>query len=427
MPSLDLSKAKIIMQQANARNLPLPDNSVQCVVTSPPYWGLRAYAGEQESVWCVANECEHEWTNQIVVRKGSTNGRAGSSLVSSGSYKTVLAGDTNNVGMDRQYRGDKNDICALCGAWRGSYGLEPTIEMYVEHTVDILREIRRVLRPDGVVFWNIGDSYSGNGGNAKPGGPNAKCGNTRSGVGSSVTTGFSQRVPIGLKPKDLCLIPARVALAAQADGWWVRSIIVWAKPNAMPESVTDRPTDSYEHIIMLTKSQRYFWDADAVREQGSTTNRERQMPNGLYQPDNKASPLGFDNSCGANGTRNMRNVWTFATNPYSGAHVATFPEELPRRCILAATSAKGACIQCGAPWEKAMGWRPTCLCRGQHGKTQPCLVMDTFAGSGTTGRVAIELGRSAALFDIAYGDGDTYAGLARKRTTGVQIGLLEKL
>lgn len=217
-------------------------------------------------------------------------------------------------------------------------------------------------------------------------------------------------------------MPSRIALAAQADGWWVRSMIVWAKPNPMPESVTDRPTDAYEHIIMLTKSERYYWDQEAVKERcesGPSDIRKMQesLPRiggkhkVLEDPLSKASAatnIGVKRAVG--GTRihgnipgrddggaacndpdqlfrNLRNVWNFATQPYSGAHFATFPEELPRRCILAASK----------PGD---------------------VILDPFAGSGTTGRVAVSLQRKAVLLDLAYTH--DYGPLAKQRTTNVQ-------
>jgi len=398
---------------ADGRRMPLGDGTVQCVVTSPPYWGLRKYAGAQEVVW-----------------------------------------------LD---------------GWRGAYSLEPTVEMYVAHTVEVLREVRRVLRDDGVCFWNVGDSYAAS--NRGSGGHSAKQDSNR---GSWTPGNHRNELSDGLKPKDLCLIPQRVMLAAQGDGWWVRSVIIWAKPNPMPESVTDRPSNAYEQILMLTKAARYFWDAQAVKEAHSSIGRvlggnhrslkiatHKRLPDGAapFHSDRTGSDgVGFPA-----GGRNLRNVWTFPKQPYSGAHFATFPEELPRRCILAATSAKGACRACGAPWARVvrklsesphdgqtasgyekdsnakriallrqaarerggeyvnetrtLGWRPTCECRGQHGKTAPCVVLDPFGGSGTTGRVAIELNRQAVLLDLAYADGHKagpYAELATKRATGVQ-------
>lgn len=354
-----------------------------------------------------------------------------------------------------------------CGAWRGAYGLEPTVKMYVAHTVEILGEIRRVLRKDGVVFWNIGDSYWGQaakGGSGVGGKEFAYHGDT---VYDRRYRGAAMKDNTKLKPKDLCLIPARVALAAQADGWWVRSLIIWAKPNPMPESVTDRPTDAYEHIIMLTKSERYYWHAEAVLELADLNNVRKSALRGdknlERQSNGDFSESSF--SGGYTGYRNMRNVWEFPTQPFSGAHFAVFPEEIPRRAILAATSSRGACAKCGAPWTRitkseftahdgntggvhdsggntkriallrqaarergeeyqnrreTIGWESTCKCGTDE--TVPCLCLDPFGGSGTTGRVAVELNRRAVLLDLAYSE-DGYAPLARKRLREVQRNL----
>jgi DNA modification methylase len=324
------------------------------------------------------------------------------------------------------------------------------VELYVQHTVEIMREMRRILRKDGVMFWNVGDSYAGSYGNQ---GRKKERGTQRPINGSIMQPVDDDRYPSDgvatgkirdafLKPKDLCLIPERVAIAAQADGWWVRSMIVWSKPNPMPASVTDRPTNAYEHIIMLTKAERYFWDADAVAEPAVTTGDNRAARNDLTQIHGRGGTESRKSTGKPTGTtRNCRNVWTIATQGYAEAHFATFPEELPRRCIMAATSSRGACVQCGAPWERVtriersgtpmphdgntknaalyldkqnqlgpnvdrnvvvVGWKPTCECHGQHGKTRPCVVLDPFAGSGTTGRVAVELSRDVILNDLHY-------------------------
>lgn len=192
------------------------------------------------------------------------------------------------------------------------------------------------------------------------------------------------------KPKDLCLIPERVALAAQADGWWVRSRITWAKPNPMPESVTDRPTDATEHIWLFAKSAHYFWDPEAVRETAQYGRREWSDVEGNLAGIGINGERGHATVSGANPAagRNLRNVWTFATQPYSGAHFATFPEEIPRRCIKAASRVGD-------------------------------LILDPFGGSGTTGRVAVELRRRAVLLDLAYTH--DYRELAEKRTRNVQM------
>jgi len=456
----------LVFLKGDARKLPLEDGTVQCVVTSPPYWGLRKYSGDQELIWEPA---------EVRVSDAALCASEGHVVVREEQEVEIRTG----LGLEelsKKYRGGGKKqgeiekftvvrgLCARCGAWVGAYGLEPTVEMYVEHTVDVLREVRRVLRKDGVVFWNLGDSYAAgkHNGYDDPGWNNTQ----------------SRKPPPGLKPKDICLIPQRVAIAAQMDGWWVRSMIVWAKSNPMPESVTDRPTNSWEHIIMLTKSENYFWDADAVRE--NVTGNAHDRGDGINP---KAKAAGKNSrvykdrdakhpskpkqnpsfsgaiSGGLVSSRNMRNIWTFASQPYAEAHFATFPEELPRRCILAATSERGSCRQCGAPWERVVrvtggtigkswhghendleeglmqadgaeiregldsydrqtvGCRPTCMCRGQHGITEPCLVLDPFAGSGTTGRVAIELNRRAVLNDLAYQE------LAEKRTSKVQRNL----
>ena len=194
-------------------------------------------------------DCEHQWKANLSLTRADKPWAS----------KSI----SGNVNKQSDIKTDKA-FCSLCGAWKGAYGLEPTPEMYVQHSIEILREIRRVLRKDGVVFWNIGDSYSG--GNRTTSPTDTK--NPKA-FDPELLKGQPHRMignhPV-IKPKDLCLIPFRVAIAAQESGWWVRSVIIWSKPNPMPESVTDRPTESHEYILMLTKSARYYWDADNVRE-----------------------------------------------------------------------------------------------------------------------------------------------------------------
>lgn len=619
----------VILIRQSAKNLDaIADGSVHCVVTSPPYWGLRKYAGEQEMLW----------------PDGS----------------------------------------------RSAYGLEPTIEQYVEHSILILREVRRVLRDDGVCWWNLGDSYSSyRDSKAVPD-------SLRNGNGTAVEEGANNRNPSllrqsGLKHLDLCLIPERVALAAQqpweehvvrnqvdrgwlagiidgegtigihqtgqdrktflpflavgssdpamieklvsltrmggtrqrtepdtrdsrgvktrrahfewrlegqqaidvmADvapylvvkqrqtrvcaelwrlrnghahtrqgrpvpesevrrriemwglckrlnqrqyegdikfdlppihmepGWYVRSLVIWAKPNPMPESVngwrwerhrvkvggewskqvynTDdghsghvsnrpgtqwsdcqgcekcspndglvlrkgswRPTDAYEHILMLAKSADYFGDAEAVKEPAKdwgTRDRSNTdacvigvMPDG--QPHKGLTDINF-----AERGRNLRNVWRFPTQPYRGAHFATFPERLPEICIKASTSEHGCCPKCGTNWVRVIqrspmvinrtdwgdragnrtatsgtmveppksatiGWRPSCSCNA--GEPVPCMVLDPFCGSGTTGKVAHKLGRDFIGCDIS----SEYLELAKNRIgdAGADVDVLDAM
>ena len=323
--------------------------SVSCVVTSPPYFSLRKYDAP-DVVWGGEPDCEHRFLSASS-HPLLTGGKSEKQATNAGSYVADQHG--NRVAECAE--------CAECGAWRGQFGLEPTPELYVEHTVQVLRAIRRVLRPDGVVWWNIGDSYAG-------GGVVRGDGKWPDKHDSSLQRTAYGRIGT-LKPKDLVLMPERVALAAQADGWWVRSRIIWHKPNAMPESVRDRPTDAWEHIWVLTTNARYWYDQEAVREAGDGTGR------------------------------NMRNVWTFPTAATPEAHFATFPEELPRRCILAACPPE-VCANCR-----------TAPVRIPEPDYQPGLVLDPFCGIGTTGLVARRLGRRFVGIELS----PKYAAMAREK------------
>jgi len=421
----------------------LADESVHCVVTSPPYWGLRDYGAE------------------------------------------------------------------------GQIGLEPTLAEHIDKLVQVFREVRRVLRKDGTLWLNYGDGYAGTGksGGGEDGerrGVNGYGGPARQGKGTW------QPPPPGLKPKDLLMMPERLALALQADGWWVRARIIWHKPNPMPESVTDRPTKSHEHIWLLTKSPRYFFDAEAVREPDSGQDHPRSV---LHKPEPSGGLLaphdGIRTAEGRNGMgRNIRDVWTLNTEPFDGefctacgryydgaekrqirvkdgkrycrcgqhdawlSHFAVFPSELVEKCILAGTSEKGCCAECGAPWVRVTGrackacgeliptqakscgscghvndwkserglsdaygttdfstpgkatprklnasgkqatighsntettgWRPSCTCNAD---VVPCTVLDPFFGSGTTGLVADRLQRHAIGIEL----NPEYAAMAEKR------------
>lgn len=334
----------------------LSDESIQMCVTSPPYWGLRKYAGEQESIWGGTPDCSHEWGESITDKKSGGPPKL--------SYE-----------LNKHYE-SSSQFCSLCGAWRGAYGLDPTPALYVAHTVEILREIRRVLRKDGVVFWNIDDSYAGSGG------PGSQYDNKATEKGKEFEKfGNPNRGKFNsIKAKDLCLIPFRVAIAAQEDGWYVRSVIIWNKPNPMPESVTDRPTGSHEYILMLTKSAKYYWGMEAVRIKFAESTLSRvNYPTGMNgkvseQIDTKIGggpPQGKDfTHLLNNGGANLRDVWEFPTQSYRGAHFATFPEKLPELCIKAASKEND-------------------------------VVLDPFCGSGTVLEVAAKLNRKAVGYEIS--------------------------
>ena len=233
----------------------------------------------------------------------------------------------------------------------GAYGLEPTLDEYIERMVKVFREVRRVLRKDGSLWLNLGDAHV-----ASPKG-NLN-GQDKSGLTSTKT---QQHSPVGvhkrgtgLKPKDLIGLPWRVAFALQADGWWLRSDIIFAKKNPMPESVTDRPTRAHEYLFLLTKAPRYFYDADAIREPAEYGYRDHRdkwisgKENGDGHRSGGGSVTGGNPAMG----RNARTVWSIATQPYRGSHFATFPEALVRPCILAGTSEHGVCGVTGDPWER---------------------------------------------------------------------------
>lgn len=405
--------------QGDARALPLADGSVQCVVTSPPYWGLRDY-GLAPTVWGGEPWHGHEWAT---VDAGKTHPKTAATLTSG--------------------------FCP-CGAWRGVLGLEPTPELYVAHMVEVFREVRRVLRDDGTCWLNLGDSYNAGRDGGHPGGKHSGFQQ----VDSRYNNRSGANAP-GLKPKDLVGIPWRVAFALQADGWWLRSDIVWAKPNPMPESITDRPTKAHEYVFLLTKAARYYYDALAVSEPITEATARDRVDTGRFTPD-RGYPGARDGRLGAASTRNRRTVWTITTEPYPEAHFATFPEKLVEPCILAGTSERGACPTCGAPWgreveiertvrdgggpspkhasqneggvatsglvnntlptSRTLGWSPSCDC--PPADPVPCRVLDPFSGSGTTVAVAERLGRVGVGVELK----PDYLALARRRT--VQAWLL---
>jgi site-specific DNA-methyltransferase (cytosine-N4-specific) len=412
----------------------LPDESVHCVVTSPPYWGLRDYG---TGGWDGGDaECDHR------NYPGAATGNKGAVT------STPMQGD-----------------CTRCGATRidQQLGLEPTPEQYVERMVEVFREVRRVLAAHGTVWLNLGDSYGsgtvgrtdkeslaqiptarGKGGTLIPAGG-------RNHGGHEGTEGYHRPVVTGLKPKDLVGIPWRVAFALQADGWYLRSDIIWAKPNPMPESVTDRPTKAHEYVFLLSKQAQYFFDQAAVREPaewarwGDQTVKKPQpgtaswiqprtkedlhgemrvdepernlclreakgshgeLPHGKNERTGDRRKEGFNarwDQAEVNGSaptgRNIRSVWKIATQPYPEAHFATFPEELAQRCIAAGCPEM---VHGGCGGEDAPCGPDTC---------RPGIVLDPFMGSGTVAYVARKLGRHAVGIDLSA----EYLALASKR------------
>lgn len=332
----------------------IPDGSVQCCITSPPYYGLRDYGVE------------------------------------------------------------------------GQIGLEQSPFEYIEKLVQVFSEVRRVLRANGTCWINLGDSYASS--------------------------------------KNLMMIPARVAIALQEDGWILRSDIIWNKPTAMPESVTDRPTSAHEHIFLFAKSERYFYDADAIREPlkpktfttfGTKHHAQGNDALGMVKSDNWGRTveerLPKLDIAGEIAGANKRDVWTVVSKPYAEAHFATFPPRLIEPCVLAGTSAQ-ACEHCGATWTRVVertpmvikngpkaggygsrttdslsgtmvspaethtvGWKPTCTCPNNTGSGK-CTILDPFMGAGTVALVALQHNRNYLGIEL----NPDYIALARKRISTIQ-------
>ncbi len=286
-------------------------------------------------IWDAQEGCEHAWGEEKTIRKF---GRHGDNAQCGNTKKDAMAAELN-----------QGQFCQLCGAWRGCLGLEPNPELYIKHMVEIFSELRRVLRNDGTFWLNMGDSYAGGGRGGKNGCGKGSLEEGRYDKGQKI--GLPTGKIEGMKPKDLCGIPWMLAFALRADGWWLRSDIIWEKPNPMPESVTDRPTKAHEYLFLLTKSSKYFYDNEAIKEAHS--------PDGRKVTTTTIGPGAHKNHLGSagherwpNSGRNKRTVWTIPTQPMPEAHFATFPEKLIEPCILAGTSEKGCCVECEAPWKR---------------------------------------------------------------------------
>jgi DNA modification methylase len=322
---------------------------VQTCITSPPYFGLRDYGTASWEGGSV--ECDHRAPNE---RRQLPHG--------DGRLNDSYADERHLIpGAGALYRG----MCGKCGATRvdQQLGLEKTPAEYVDSLVEVFRLVRRLLADDGTLWLNLGDSYANDGKwCGHTGGKHAK-------VLHCSPIGRNKRYT-GLKQKDLMGIPWRVAFALQSDGWYLRSDIIWHKPNPMPESVVDRPTKSHEYIFLLSKCADYFWDQEAVSEPKAASTRSDSRGNGNGNGNGHRSDRdypgqqnnGGTNLGGSDGSRNIRSVWTVATQPYAGAHFAAFPTKLIEPCILA-------------------------------GSRRGDIVLDPFMGSGTTAFVAKELGR----------------------------------
>jgi DNA modification methylase len=446
----------------------------QCVMTSPPFWGLRDYK-IPPAVWGGSPEHEHVWSDAPWRWNPGGNDERTSTLSGGGQQHQKKVGHKASMGA----------FCA-CGAWLGQLGLEPWPQLYVEHIVEAFRAVWRALRHDGVVWLEIGDSYAGSGkgptgwsglGNQEerqgfvgegrkraagradgmyPDGRRVGLSRSDTNRGSSQYNLLGGKVPPGIKPKDLLGIPWRVAFALQADGWYLRNDNIWHRPNPMPESMKDRCTRSHSYVFQLSKRRKVYYDWLAIAE--PTTGNAHSRGNGsspkadldefvvsaqrvhrspaarssvVNQTHPYSEPVEY---------RNKRTVWTIPTKPFPDAHFATFPPDLVEDPIKAATSERGACGKCGAPWARViskdttLGWSPSCAhydaryraeffqarasrkreqrrisgdwwrrVRRQpglgHWPTEPQIALDPFSGAGTVALVAARLGLDSVGID----------------------------
>jgi len=389
----------------------LPSESVNCCMTSPPYWALRDYGNSVETIWDGLEGCEHEWKIEETYRPNSSGGHGELSKIQTGnkgSFQTenwdrpsrdaFKNRDVNLVcsvcnkqfegkpnqkfcskeclntlsNEERQNRTQISNLCSKCGAWKGQLGLEPTFDLYIKHLCDIFDEVKRVLRKDGTCWVNIGDSYSGSG----KAGNNSKYQEKHTSFGKIMEKG-SYGIPTKseLEDKSLCNIPARFSIEMQNRGWILRNVIIWYKPNCMPCSVKDRFTVDFEYLFFFVKSKKYWFETiyephltQEKRQDGIIRNRTMNYSSKFNEnPEAYNSPRARTKREGYNAEkhfyspqgRNKRAVWTITTKPFKEAHFATYPE------ALCETPLKAGCPEGG-------------------------IVLDPFFGAGTTGLVALK-------------------------------------
>jgi DNA modification methylase len=455
-------KCKIIAGHCLDTLRSLPKESVQVCVTSPPYFGLRNY-GTNPQVWGGVAGCDHSWGEE----QPGQRQRWGDPETLSEKQKSNKGAADNVAALERK----AGRFCQKCGAWFGELGGESDPLLYIAHLVDVFREVRRVLRPDGVLFLNLGDSMCSNGGSHTTHGKNTALKGTKVHI-QNETRGPA---PNGcFKAKDRMLIPHRTAIALQEDGWYVRMDVVWRKITGMPSSVQDNVSPIHEYIFILTRQERYFWDRYAVLQPyaSSTEAEKRRTYTGRSQKDYDGNGVQDTHEVGKrivasleeNDGANLKSVWYFGTPNFLASkygvtdaeHFASYPPELPTICILAATSEYGACKNCGAPYKRLVeqesvstrnpqskkyaqidgnengtvhrdveslahrsiavnhyhGWQKTCKC--ETSLVRPCVCLDPFGGTGTTGAVAVRLGRDAILCEL--GDGSVRIAQARVKS-----------
>ena len=404
----------------------MPSGSVHCVICSPPYYQLRDY-GEIKSIWGGSETCNHTWQTEKTSTQGGQNVE---------NNPPDVGGNQHN--QDGRLRGGddiESNRCTKCGAWHGQLGLEPSLDQYIRNIVSVGSEIKRVLREDGVWWLNMGDTFNSGGSNNNSTSPN---------VGGPSEESATSGTDATYQRKQKMLVPYRVAISLQQDGWILRNDCTWYKQNPMPSSVKDRLNTSTERMFLLSQNQDYYFDLDAIREQYSEGTKKRVSQNDWEpnfdgdkrrgHPREDAETLNPDQFVHPSG-KNPGDVFEVSTQPFSDAHFAVYPPSLIRKPIKSGCPVK-VCSDCSSPYERDkieadreyergneewrseanlsnpqrdhdgdwryeaefLGWKQTCDCSTDE--TNPGIVLDPFIGSGTTALVAEEQNRRWAGIDL---------------------------
>ena len=315
---------QIICADVREQMKTLPNESIDCVITSPPYWALRDY-GIEPTIWDGDENCEHEWGES---KEKKTNLQAG------------------NPEFQRPWREEASGIskaqfCTKCSAWKGQLGLEPTFDLYIRHLCDIFDEIKRVLKKTGTCWINIGDTYSGGG----------QGGADWNGKETTPGSAYARMKIKEVQPKSLCQIPSRFAIEMSNRGWILRNELIWYKPNCMPSSAKDRFTVDFEKIFFFTKSRRYFFEQQFEPSIGEPRwGGDTFTPKEGTEYKNEAA-IKVRERLMTSSNRNKRCVWKITTNPFPEAHFAVFPEKLIEPMIKSGCP-RNVCVRCGQPKEK---------------------------------------------------------------------------
>jgi len=409
-----------------------PNESINCIMTSPHYWALRDYGNTTEQIWDEKEGCEHDWY--------SKNRKIHSGTIKEKNIITAIE--------KQQYKTDwkvQDNFCLKCNAWRGQLGLEPTFDLYIKHLCDIFDEVKRVLRKDGTCWVNIGDTYGGSGNSSGHTEETTNCGKITKDYGASKG---NQKATKGME-KSLCNIPARFSIEMQNRGWILRNVLIWHKPNCMPSSVKDRFTVDFEYLFFFVKSKKYFFETQYEPSEYEDRDKRRKygykgkIINDGYRnelPNRNAEEFAKKN---CPDFRNKRAVWTITTKPFKEAHFATYPEELCETPIKAGCP-EFVCNQCSKIKEIKKikkiihnrvnsrndakvrpdnleripnNWKPreiletkeiSCNCdAGFSGG----IVLDPFFGAGTTGLVALKQNKNFIGIEL----NKSYIEIAEKR------------